>query len=181
MIALIYAHPHPARSRANRMLLEAARRVPSVTVRSLYDSYPDFEIDVAAERKLLLESRLIIWQHPLMWYSAPALQKLWFDTVLTDGWATGEGGTALVGKSCLWVTTTGAPSAGYTPEGVHKFPFAAFMPAMEMTARYCGMHWLPPLVVHGAHQIDDHALHHHAAEYRRRLQGFVADAEVARG
>ena len=144
MIALIYAHPHPARSRANRVLLEAARRVPSVTVRSLYDSYPDFEIDVAAERKLLLESRLIIWQHPLMWYSAPALQKLWFDTVLTDGWATGEGGTALVGKSCLWVTTTGAPSAGYTPEGVHKFPFAAFMPAMEMTARYCGMHWLPP-------------------------------------
>ena len=113
MIALIYAHPHPARSRANRALLEAARSVPSVIVRSLYDRYPDFEIDVAAERKLLIESRLIVWQHPCMWYSAPALQKLWFDTVLTEGWAIGEGGTALVGKSCLWVTTTGATSEGY--------------------------------------------------------------------
>ena len=150
MIALIYAHPHPARSRANRVLLEAARTVPSVIVRSLYDRYPDFEIDVEAERKLLIESRLIVWQHPCMWYSAPALQKLWFDTVLTEGWAIGEGGTALVGKSCLWVTTTGATSEGYSPEGTHRFPFTAFAPALEMTARFCGMHWLPPQVVHGA-------------------------------
>jgi glutathione-regulated potassium-efflux system ancillary protein KefF len=176
LIALIYAHPHPARSRANRLLLEAARGVPAVTVRSLYDSYPDFEIDVAAERKLLLESELIVWQHPLMWYSAPALQKLWFDTVLANGWATGEGGTALVGKTCLWVTTTGAASAGYTAEGVHRFPFAAFVPVMEMTARYCGMHWLPPLVVHGAHQIDDAVLQQHAAQYRQRLLSFSAEA-----
>ncbi len=179
MIALIYAHPHPARSRANRALLEAVRSVPSVIVRSLYDSYPDFEIDVATERKLLFESRLIVWQHPFMWYSAPALQRLWFDTVLADGWATGEGGTALIGKSCLWVTTTGAPSAGYTPEGVHRFPFAAFVPAMEMTARYCGMHWLPPQVLHGAHQIDDATLQQHAAQYRQRLIAFAA--EVDRG
>ncbi len=54
MIALIYAHPHPARSRGNRALLDAARAVPKLTVRSLYDTYPDFEIDVATERKLLL-------------------------------------------------------------------------------------------------------------------------------
>jgi len=181
LIALIYAHPHPARSRANRVLLDAARRVPSVTVRSLYDTYPDFAIDVAAERQLLVESQLIVWQHPLMWYSSPALQKLWFDTVLGDGWATGEGGTALVGKSCLWVTTTGAPAAGYTPEGAHRFPFAAFVPVMEMTARYCGMIWLPPLVLHGAHQVDDDVLHRHAAEYRQRLLAFAADAEVVRG
>lgn len=176
MIALIYAHPHPARSRANRLLLEAARGVPSVIVRSLYDSYPDFEIDVAAERQLLVESQMIVWQHPLMWYSAPALQKLWFDTVLANGWATGEGGTALVGKTCLWVTTTGAASADYTPAGVHRFPFDAFVPAMEMTARYCGMHWLPPLVVHAAHQIDAAALQQHAAQYRQRLLSFIAEA-----
>jgi glutathione-regulated potassium-efflux system ancillary protein KefF len=135
----------------------------------------------AAERELLVESQLIVWQHPLMWYSVPALQKLWFDTVLADGWATGEGGTALVGKSCFWVTTTGAPSAGYTQEGAHKFPFAAFMPAIEMTARYCGMLWLPPLVLHGAHQIDDEALHQRAAQYRQSLQAFASDAEVAGG
>lgn len=175
MIALIYAHPHPNRSRANRVLLDAARAVPGVTVRSLYDSYPDFEIDVAAERKLLTESQLIVWQHPIMWYSAPALLKLWFDTVLAHGWAYGEGGTALAGKCCLWVTTTGAPPAGYTPEGIHKHAFEAFVPAIEMTARYCGMRWLPPIVVHGAHRIDDAALRDHAQNYRERLTAFIRE------
>jgi glutathione-regulated potassium-efflux system ancillary protein KefF len=175
VIALIYAHPHPARSRANRVLLDAARSVFGVTARSLYDTYPDFEIDVAAERRLLAESKLVIWQHPLMLYTAPALLKLWFDTVLAHGWAYGEGGTALVGKSCLWVTTTGAPPAGYTPDGIHRHPFEAFVPVMEMTARYCGMHWLEPIIVHGAHQIDAAALQSHASRYRAVLETFARE------
>jgi len=176
VIALIYAHPHPARSRANRVLLEAARPVPGVTVRSLYDTYPDFEIDVTAERRLLAQCRLVVWQHPIMWYTAPALLKLWFDTVLALGWAYGDGGTALVGKSCLWVTTTGAPPAGYASDGVHRHPFEAFVPVMEMTARYCGMHWLEPIVVHGAHQIDSAALQSHARRYRAALEAFAEEA-----
>jgi glutathione-regulated potassium-efflux system ancillary protein KefF len=102
--------------------------------------------------------------------------KLWFDTVLTHGWAYGEGGTALAGKSCLWVTTTGAPPAGYTPRGVHKHAFEAFVPVIEMTARYCGMHWLSPIVVHGAHLIDEPAVHEHAARYRERLMSFAKEA-----
>jgi glutathione-regulated potassium-efflux system ancillary protein KefF len=178
VIALIYAHPHPHRSRANRVLLDAARAVPGVTVRSLYHTYPDFEIDVAAERKLLTESQLIIWQHPIMWYTAPALLKLWFDTVLGHGWAFGEGGTALAGKSCLWVTTTGALANGYAPEGMHQHAFSAFVPVIEMTARFCGMHWLEPLVVHGAHQIDDAALAAFAAHYRERLHAHAHEVTL---
>lgn len=177
MIALLYAHPHPARSRANRVLLDAARSVPGITVRSLYDSYPDFAIDVAAERMLLEKADLIVWQHPLMWYSAPALLKLWFDTVLAHGWAYGEGGNALKGKTCLWVTTTGAPPADYTPPGKHSHAFEAFVPVIEMTARYCGMRWLSPIVVHGAHLIDDAALHDQANHYRDRLRSFAREAE----
>jgi glutathione-regulated potassium-efflux system ancillary protein KefF len=176
VIALIYAHPHPARSRANRALLDAARCAAGVTVRSLYDAYPDFGIDVAAERRLLDGAGLVVWQHPIMWYAAPALLKLWFDTVLARGWAYGEGGTALAGKSCLWVTTTGAPPAGYTAGGVHRHPFEAFVPAMEMTARYCGMRWLEPIVVHGAHEIDDAALQSQASRYRAALEAFAREA-----
>jgi glutathione-regulated potassium-efflux system ancillary protein KefF len=176
VIALIYAHPHPARSRANRVLLETARSVAGVTVRSLYDAYPDFAIDVDAERRLLAAAGLIVWQHPIMWYTAPALLKLWFDTVLTYGWAYGEGGTALAGKACLWTTTTGAPPAGYTADGIHRHPFAAFVPVIEMTARYCGMRWLEPIVVHGAHEIDAAALRAHADRYRAALQAFAEDA-----
>ena len=175
MIALIYAHPHPDRSRANRALLDAARAVPTVAVRSLYDLYPDFSFDVAAERRVLADARLVVWQHPIMWYAAPALLKLWFDSVLTHGWAYGEGGTALAGKSCLWVTTIGAEPDGYTPAGIHQHPFDAFVPVMEMTARYCGMRWLDPIVVHGAHRISNAQLHEHAVRYADTLRAFVAE------
>lgn len=173
VIAVIHAHPHPDRSRANRVLLDAVRDLPQVQVHSLYDRYPDFAIDVAAERALLTAARLIVWQHPIMWYSAPALLKLWFDSVLSHGWAYGEGGTALAGKSCLWVTTTGAGPEGYTPAGMHQHPFAAFVPVIEMTARYCGMRWLEPIVVHGAHKIGAAALDDVAQSYRARLVAAV--------
>ena len=173
MILLVYAHPHHGRSVANRVLLDTVRDLPGVTLHPLYDLYPDFAIDAAAERERLLAAHSIVWQHPLYWYTAPALLKLWFEVVLTRGWAYGEGGTALAGKRCLWVTTTGAPEEGYRPEGVHQHPFAAFAPVIEQTARFCGLRWEPPLVVHGAHRIGEPALHAQAAQYRARLQALA--------
>ncbi len=173
MIALIYAHPHPARSIANRALLAAVRDLPNLRLRSLYDLYPDFSIDVEAERALLIPARLVVWQHPLFWYHVPALLKLWFEGVLGEGWAYGEGGNALAGKDCLWVTTTGAPEEAYAPTGKHGFPFAAFVPPMQQTARLCAMNWLEPIVVHGAHRIGPDELEQTAATYRRRLQPYL--------
>ena len=52
MICLIYAHPYPDRSRGNRVLLEAVRQLPGLDLRSLYDLYPDFGIDVANSPEL---------------------------------------------------------------------------------------------------------------------------------
>ena len=50
---VILAHPYPDRSRANRALVRALDGLPGVAVRSLYDLYPDFAIDVEAEREAL--------------------------------------------------------------------------------------------------------------------------------
>src|SRR4051812_38515621 len=116
MIDLVFAHPYPNRSRANRVLLAAVRDLPGVEVHSLYDLYPDFSIDVEAEQDALKRARLIVWQHPLYWYSVPGLMKHWFDKVLARGWAYGEGGTALVGKTCLWVTTSGGDEAAFSTQ-----------------------------------------------------------------
>jgi glutathione-regulated potassium-efflux system ancillary protein KefF len=174
VIALIYAHPHPDRSLAGRALVDAVRALPGVTLRSLYDAYPDFSIDVAAERELLQRSRLVIWQHPLYWYGVPSLLKRWMEAVLESGWAYDEGGTALAGKDCLWVTSTGAAPDAYTPQGKHAHPFSAFVPAVEQTARFCGMNWLAPIVVHGAHRITAADLQAHAAAYRVRLDDYLA-------
>jgi glutathione-regulated potassium-efflux system ancillary protein KefF len=179
MICLLYAHPYPDRSRANRALLGAVRSLPQVEVRSLYDLYPDFGIDVEAEQAALLRAEVIVLQHPLYWYSVPGLLKHWFDKVLALGWAYGEGGNALRGKTCLWVTTTGAPDAGYAADGMHERPFHEFMPPVEQTARFCGMSWAPPRILHGAHRINRELLEQHGRDYREQLSKLAADTSKA--
>ena len=83
------------------------------------------------------------------------------------------GGTALHGKDCLWVTTTGAMPDAYSEQGAHGYPFDAFVPAVRQTARFCGMRWLEPVVVHGAHRSSPEALRGHAARYRARLEPYA--------
>lgn len=166
---LLYAHPYPDRSRANRALLESARGLAHVDVRVLYDRYPDFCIDVAAEQSALRAAERVVWQCPLYWYSVPALLSLWFEKVLAHGWAYGTGGDALKGKRALWVTTTGAPESAYAPGQMHARPFADYIPPVEHTARFCGMTWEPPMIHHGALRASDETLRAWAAEYRARL------------
>jgi len=158
-----------SRSRANVTLANALRSAPGIELRPLYDLYPDFDIDVAAEQRALHVADLIVWMHPIYWYSAPGLLKHWFEKVLTLGWAYGEGGDALHGKHCLWVPTTGGDASDYSTTGMHGHPFADFAPPIEQTARFCGMLWETPHVVHGAITVDDAELARHAAQLLQRL------------
>ena len=176
MITVVFAHPYPSRSRANRALLGAIAELDGVRVRSLYDIFPTFDIDVEAEQRALIESSTIVWQHPLYWYSVPGLLKHWFDKVLDRGFAYGEGGTALAGKACLWVTTSGGDDASFSSAGMHERPFAEFVPVIEQTARFCKLRWLDPIVIHGAHKISDDELAAHGVAYRERLEGLLDGA-----
>jgi glutathione-regulated potassium-efflux system ancillary protein KefF len=170
MICLLYAHPYPDRSRANRALLAAVRDLPELDLRPLYDWYPDFAIDVEAEQRALARASVIVLQHPFYWYSVPSLLKHYFDKVLQLGWAYGTPNKALQGKACFWVTTTGAPTSGYADDGMHRRPFEDFVPAIEQTARFCGMRWTQPLVVFGSHRIESEELDEACMSYRERLQ-----------
>ena len=169
MICVIHAHPYPSRSRVNRALADALRALPDLDFRSLYALYPDFDIDVVAEQKALEKSQLIVWLHPLYWYSVPALLKHWFDKVLEFGWAYGDGTAALEGKDCLWVPTVGGDEATYAPQGMHGYPFASFVPVIEQTARFCGMRWEPPHVIFGADDLDAAQLSLQVTDVVRRL------------
>jgi glutathione-regulated potassium-efflux system ancillary protein KefF len=108
----------------------------------------------------------------------PALLKHWFEVVLVKGWAYGPGGTALQGKDCLWVSTTGGESDAFTPSGKHAHPFEAFAPVVEQTARFCGMNWLPPFTLHGAHQVRETVLREAGVELRERLEAWAAALRV---
>jgi glutathione-regulated potassium-efflux system ancillary protein KefF len=174
MILILYAHPYPKHSRACRALLAAVRDLPEVETRSLYDLYADFDIDVAAEQHALTRADLVVWLHPLYWYSVPAMLKHWFDVVLLRGWAYGKDGTALRGKPCLWVTTTGGDAQAYLPGGMHGRRFEDFIAPVEQTARFCGMLWEQPLRVHGAHLVSDAELAAAAQQFRARLVAWSA-------
>jgi glutathione-regulated potassium-efflux system ancillary protein KefF len=163
VIVVIHAHPYPSRSRAGAALVAAIRDVPALEVRSLYELYPDYDIDVASEQAALERSRLIVWLHPAYWFTPPALMKHWFDAVLADGWSQAKG-PSLSGKDCLWVTTLGdSEEAG-----------GRLTPAVEQIARRCGMSWLDPFVVHGAHALRDEELRDQGRRLRARVDAWVA-------
>lgn len=170
-ILLILAHPALERSRVNRRLLNAVDGVVDVRLHDLYELYPDFEVDVAREQALCQEHDLIVFQHPLYWYSTPALLKEWQDLVLEYGWAYGPGGDALVGKQLLSVVTTGGSAESYRPEGGNRHPLRSFLLPLEQTATLCGMEYLTPLVIHGTHRLGPLEIEAAAAEYREVLTG----------
>jgi glutathione-regulated potassium-efflux system ancillary protein KefF len=171
-ILILYAHPTPHLSRVNRRLYEAAKTVPNVKVQDLYETYPDFDIDVKQEQALLAESDLIVFQHPIQWYGMPSLLKEWVDVVLEFGWAYGPDGTALKGKNFWLVASTGSPGSSYQDDANHGHAFSAFLPPFKQTAVLCGMRWLPPLILHGARRADDPVIDAHAANYRQLLQTY---------
>ena len=153
----------------NRRLADAARTTPGVVVHDLYATYPDFYIDVEREQALLAAADMIVLLHPIRWYAMPSLLKEWIDVVFEAGWAYGVGATGLKDKACLLAVTTGGAEAAYSPEGVHGYPFAAFLPPYEQTARLCGMRWQAPLVLHGAHHASDADVAAHVRLFIERL------------
>ena len=178
MILIIYAHPYPRHSHANQRLLQAVR-IPEVEVRSLYELYPDFNIDINAEQRALERADLVVLQHPMQWYSFPPLLKLWIDKVLEHGWAYGHDGNALVGKDCLWAVTSGGDEHHFE---LGDFPnFAALAQPLQATAIYCGMNWQPYFALHNTFTCNEPALLAAGEAYRQRLVDYLmehAEAET---
>ena len=172
-ILVLLAHPARRRSRVNAAMAEAASRVPGVAVHDLYEAYPRFAIDVDHEQALLLRHEAIVFQHPIYWYSCPAILKEWLDLVLEHGFAYGRGGTALSGKALLSAVTTGGGEGSYGPEGMNRHAITDFLRPFESTARLCRMRWLDPFVVHGAHLAEPPDIARHAAAYAARLMALM--------
>lgn len=185
-ILVLVAHPELEQSRVNRALMQAARSLEAqgdgarrIVVRDLYALYPDYCVDVAAEQAALEAARLVVWQQPIRWYGMPPLLKLWLDDVLAFGWAYGPGGTMLRGKDVWLVASTGGPEDSYRPDSYNRYFFDAFMPPYEQTAALCGMRFLPPLVLHGAHRASDDEIAAHARTYAARLESYPDWPELA--
>jgi glutathione-regulated potassium-efflux system ancillary protein KefG len=181
-VLILFAHPRMEKSRANAYLLKQIPTAGNITFHDLYELYPDFNIDVEAEKKLLLEHDIIILQHPFYWYSCPPLMKQWIDMVLEFGWAYGPGGTALKDKIMFNAITTGGASTAYRPEGHNRFTIKEYLRPFEQTAYLCKMIYFPPFLVQGTHRITDEDLWRLSEQYlillTKMAQGNFAESNI---
>lgn len=178
-VLVVFAHPAFHKSRLHREMVGAIRGLPDLTFHDLYELYPDFDIDVDREQRLLVDHDVVVLQHPFYWYSCPALLKEWIDLVFAFGWAYGPGGTRLEGKLLVTATTTGGSVASYSAEGHNHYPFRQFLLPFEQTARLCGMTYLPPFVVHGTVRLTDTSKIASVAEQYRAVIERLRDSSAS--
>lgn len=168
-ILILFAHPKYEHSDANRALITAIKDLKYVQIRDLYELYPDFNINIQEEQELLFEFDVIIWQHPLYWYSCPPLLKQWIDLVLEYGWAYGKGGNYLSGKYIFNAITSGGSPELYSKEGKNKYAIEDYLRPFEQTAMLCGMIYLPHFQLGGTHKLNQKELIQKADKYRQRI------------
>ncbi len=171
---VLYAHPNPEASRVNRQLRAAIEGAEGITFHDLYEAYPDFFIDVPREQALLLEHKVIVFQHPFYWYSCPPLLKEWMDRVLEYGFAYGEGGDKLLGKHFLQAITTAGPERRYRREGLNHFTLPELLRPFEQSAHLCGLVTHAPFVTCGVKSLSEEHLQQQANSYRALLKDLAA-------
>ena len=123
-ILVLVAHPNYKESKANKALVEAARKVRNVVIKDIYaepftvDNYYD-----AVKR-----ADIIVFQFPFYWGSAPSLLKKWTDEIFMELYEN----PGVSGKSLMIATTAGS-------ELLRPYQF---------TALYAGMGYITPFVVY---------------------------------
>jgi glutathione-regulated potassium-efflux system ancillary protein KefG len=168
-VLIVFAHPSLHRSRVNKAMIDAVSDIEHVTIHDLYETYPEFDIDVSHEHGLLNKHAVIILQHPFQWYSCPSLMKEWIDRVLSLGWAYGEGGTALQGKVMMSAITTGGAANAYHPQGQNRYTINELLLPFDQTAHLCGMNYLEPIMFHSANRAPAQDIQLFAQTYKERV------------
>lgn len=177
-ILILFAHPRYEQSRVNRALLTGLQNQENITIHDLYEEYPNFNIDVAREKELLLSHQIIVWHYPLYMYSAPAIIKQWIDQVLEHGWAHGAEGIMLKNKLIFSTLTTGGTRESYSRKGFNRHTIPEFLIPFEQTASLCKMTWLQPFVVQGTYRLTDRMLAEHTVQYRQLMLHLVHPQSV---
>jgi glutathione-regulated potassium-efflux system ancillary protein KefG len=172
-VLILFAHPLYEKSLVNKTLLNNIPNSNNITVHDLYELYPEFDIDVKYEQELVEAHDIVIWQHPLYWYSCPPILKQWIDLVLEYGWAYGVSGKALKNKNLFQVITTGGSKSNYNETGADYYTIPQLLEPFNQTAKVCGMKYLPPFVIHGGHNITKLECETAASLYRDFLEYII--------
>jgi len=175
-VLVLFAHPSIDRSEVNRALFKATAEKSGITLVDLYAEYPRLNINVDQEQERLREHDIIIFMHPLYWYSTPAILKEWQDLVLEHDFAYGLKGTALHGKLFFNAISMGGAEQAYSEEGYQHFKIRELLHPLEQMAALCGMIYLPPFTLFSARNaVEEDRLDIHIQEWLRLLKALQHD------
>ena len=180
---IILSHPEFENSIANKNIVDKIRsEYPSAEMRHLDVLYPDGNIDVESEQKILCETENIIFQFPFFWYSIPSLLKKYLDEVFTFNFAYGPEGDKLKDKNFLLSFTIGGPEEGYRANGYNHFTIDELLKPLEQTAYLSQMKWNKPIYtywmvyIHGVYNTKNEVIKK-AEEHSQRLLEFIREKE----
>ena len=164
---IILAHPCIKESRVNKRWKQELIQHPNeIVIHELCKEYPNLDIDVKREQKLLETYDHIILQFPLYWYNYPPLLKKWFDEVFTHGWAYGSKGNKLKGKKIGIAMSVGDKKENYTRTGSVSFTIDELITPFKASAIHVGAIALPYFAVFGSSfQASDEEINQSANDY----------------
>ena len=169
-VLVIYSHTYQEQSTAGKAILEVFKKAPGFTVRYLEELYPDLsKIDIAAEQQALVEADVIVFQHPIFWFSMPAALKRYMDEVFQYGFAYGTGGDKLKGKKFIHSFTAGSSAATY--EGT-EFGSALVAP-LKCSAAYTQMDYVKAAPLYGQLALTNPNVAEEARQHAEKLVAFI--------
>lgn len=164
---IILAHPDINNSNINKRWNQELIQYPKeIAVHELYKAYPDGNIDVEKEQRMLEAHDHIIFQFPLYWYSYPPLLKKWLDDVFTHGWAYGSKGNKLKDKKFGIALSIGDKKDNYLPIGSVSFSVDEIITPFKASIKHVGAIVLPYFAVFGSSfQVSDEEVNQSAKDY----------------
>ena len=168
-ILVVLAHPNYKDSVINRKLIEQVKTLEHVTVSALYTKYPDGEININAEQKLIVEHDLVVLQFPFYWFNTTPLMKQWIDEVFSYNFAYGPDGDKLNGKDIMLCITIGSDKERYINQV--GFTLSDLLKPFEYSAKYCNAIYHQPFVVATVNKVDD-GFHTEAKLYAQFLTNY---------
>jgi len=165
------AHPDLSKSTANAALAKAAAEVEGVQVVNVND-YP---VTPETYREAVSRAKVLVYQFPFYWMSAPHVLKQWTDEVFMT--FTGEE-SIVKGKKFMVCCTTGSPEEAYQHGGRNKYTIEEYVRPYEGQCNHAEMVWQAPLAVYGQFPGGSQdELTAKCKEYQERLKALVADAK----
>lgn len=170
---IILAHPNLANSRINKVLVQSIENEPSITVRDLYQLYPDFKIDTQKELEFLKTHDKLIYQFPLYNYGSPALLKEYQDAIFIAASSSDIATISLeifANKVFGIFTSAGGPKEAYKTEGRYKKDIDDILVPFYLGAEYVKMKHKPAFCTYNVSQITDEEIKLATQDYKNAIK-----------